>query len=206
MVMTAKGFLTKANGKVSAAAFLQEHRSWLMTGTRRLLTEPILVRLDNRELFPTPALQEIKVAVMNHMIATDILAGQSKMSEASQPDTVKACVATIYAGANPVMVTTKVKTKEGEEKLVSKPMSMGFDSYYKAEEWASRRLYDGGPDWVAKLQDNILGKVKELNRDQAFAMLVPIKHNPVMKIASSKGSKRLSGKPKVKGDKYYYPT
>lgn len=204
-MMTAKGFLTKANGKVSALAFLQEHRAWLLTGTRKLLTEPILIQLDRGELFPTPALNEIKVAVMNHMIATDILAGQSKMSEASEPDTVKACVVTICIGDNPVMVTTKVKTKEGE-KEVSKPMSMGFDSYYKAEEWACRRLQEGGPGWIAKMQDNVLGKSKELTRDQAFGRLVKIKPVPTMRVNSSKGDKRLSGKPKVKGGKYYYPT
>jgi len=197
MGMTAEGFLAKANGKVSAAAFLQEHRDWLLTGTRRLLTEPILVRLDNKEVFPTPALNEIKVAVMNHLLATNILNGR----EATSREPSKPIKAIIFNGSTPL--TVKVKDKEGE--FHDKEVSMSFDSAYKAEEWAARRLQEN-PGCHAEVREYASGKVWNMNRDQAFARLVPIKHTPTMRVSSSKGDKRLSGKPKVKGDKYYYPT
>ena len=202
-ILTAKGFLAKANAKVSATAFLAEHKAWLLTGTRRLLTEPILIKLEKGEIFPTPALQEIKQAVMSHEIATNILQGESKMSEAKETSPF---TATIYEGNKVVTTKSTVKTKDGD-KVVDKPMVMNFDSHYKAEEWAARRLTEGGSSWRAEIRENGSGKVSNLNRDKAFSRLVPIKHTPTMRVVGSKhASKTLSGKPKVKGDKYYYPT
>jgi siroheme synthase len=204
-ILTAKGFLAKANAKVSATAFLAEHKAWLLTGTRRLLTEPILIKLEKGEIFPTPALQEIKQAVMSHEIAFNILQGESKMSEAK---TTSPYTVTIYDGDKPVTTKSVTKDKDGKEKVIDKPMIMNFDMGQRAEEWAARRLTtEGGSSWRAEIRENVTGKIRVMDRDKAFSRLVSVKHTPTMRVVGSKHAPRtMSGKPKVKGDKYYYPT
>lgn len=192
--MTEKGFLNKAGGKVSAAAFLAQHREFLTTGTLASLTSPILAKLDSGEILPTPALGEIKSAVLAHMVAKDIAKGEARAERAER--TEKPYTATVYDAEGNVCTRTDA---EGEIKaLVS-----NFDDAYKAEGWCDRRLDAEGPGAYALLVHNGTGRTDRIERDESIGRLYGGRRpSPVMKQQGSGGS--LGWKMKAKGDHFHF--
>ena len=70
--MSLKGFIHKANGKISAESFLSKHREWLSNNNEvRELTTPILSKVEKGELLPTPALEEIRRVVYDCMMVRE---------------------------------------------------------------------------------------------------------------------------------------
>lgn len=193
--MTEKGFLNKANGKISAAAFLAQHREFLTSGTLASLTSPILAKLDSGEILPTPALGEIRQAVLAHMVAKDIAKGEAAMN--APPRTVKPYTATVYDAEGNVCTRT---TEEGEIKdLIS-----NFEDTVKAEGWCDRRLDQEGPGAYALIVSNVNGRTQRVDRDTSIARLYGgRKPSPVMKQQSSGGG-GLGWKMKAKGDHFHF--
>lgn len=191
--MTEKGFLHKSSGKVSAAAFLAQHREWLTTGTLASLTTPILSKLDAGEILPTPALGEIKQAVMEHMIAGEIAKGQ-KAVERGEREPSKPYVATVYDAAGNVCVKTD---DEGEVKDLVK----GFDLGQRAQDWCDRRLDEQGPGSYAVIAWQ--GTTIRVEREEAVYRLYGVhRAGPTMKRQASNGS--LGWGVKAKGDHFHF--
>lgn len=66
--MTLKGFLHRSKGKVSSIAFLSQHKEWLLSSEVKDLISPIFSTIDNGELMPTLALNNIRQVIYDHMI------------------------------------------------------------------------------------------------------------------------------------------
>ena len=143
--MSAKGFLHKAGGKISADAFLAQHRAWLETGDLALFTAPILRKLDSKEILPTPALGEIKQVVLAHHLAAEVQAAEDAMAKADAPKVQKNYVVTVYNSRGEVQTRTDPQGKV-------KDLSEGFLTGQLAEGWADRRLFEGSPDWFAVIE------------------------------------------------------
>ena len=192
--MTEKGFLNKAGGKVSAAAFLAQHREFLTTGTLASLTSPILAKLDSGEIMPTPALGEIRQAVLAHMVAKDIAKGEAAMQR--EPRTVKPYTATVYDASGNICTRTN---EEGE----IKDLIQNFDDTVKAEGWCDRRLDAEGPGAYALIVSNVNGREQRVERDDSIARLYGQRRpGPVMKQQGSSGG--LGWKMKAKGDHFHF--
>lgn len=143
--MTVKGFLSKAakQGAGSAMGFIAQHREWLEAGTLGEVTKPILVQLDARQVYPTPALEMLSAVVLGHHYAQAQVqheAAQEVSAEAAPRVSSKKWVATIYNAEG--VVQTRINAKGEDEELTK-----AFDLDQDANRWCDRRLFDGAPDW-----------------------------------------------------------
>lgn len=178
-VMTEKGFLFKATTKAanSASAFIQAHREFLTTGKLAKSTFPIIQRIDSGSLYPTPGLEEIKVAVLNHMLNREVEEAKSIIEHQDDVQTGKDYVATIFNAKGEVV--TYIDTKGEEKEMVNT-----FDDGEHAKGWCDRRLVDGAPDWhgeVLHTKITIKGQpwVFMVERLDSIARLLKSKKKPV---------------------------
>lgn len=165
--MTAKGFLHKTTTKAahSASAFLQAHRDFLTTGELASVTSPILRKVDDGILMPTPALQEIAAAVMGHIIASDIQKLDDKINNPPQAATPKSWIATVYNAAG--VIQTRINAKGEEEDLVK-----DFEMGQEADRWADRRLFEGASDWYAEVANARVNLMNRVERSDAIARIL----------------------------------
>lgn len=196
--MTPKGFLHKATTKAAnnATAFLAAHRAWLETGEPADLTSPILRKLDDKALMPTPALEEIKNAVLCHFLAQETKKAEEAMAKANEPKVQKAYEATIFdANGN---VATYVNA-EGE----TKELRQSFDLSQEAERWCDRRLFDGAPDWHGEVHSTKGLPPIHVLREDAIARILKKPKGPAV---HTKGvsTKRLGFGVKAKGDHFHF--
>lgn len=138
--MSERGFLHRANGKISALAFLTQHREFLTAGTLAHFTSPILQKLDDGELLPTPALEQIKGVVWDHYAATELLKSEKAMQRAMAPKSEKPYVSTILDAKGNVVTKINEEGKEVE-------LRQGFATDSEASGWVDRRLFEGASDW-----------------------------------------------------------
>jgi hypothetical protein len=193
--MSPKGFLHKASGKAanSASAFIATHREWLETGELALFTTPILLKVDSREMMPTPALEEIKAVVLAHHLAEEIRLAQEKMEKADEPTEgkSKSYVARIYDSKTGEVV----QEKNDKGKLVD--LKESFDDGTRAEGWTDRRLFAGAPHWFGVVESTKLFRqdgtafAATILRDDSIARILRKPKAPVMK-AQKKSGGRLS--------------
>jgi hypothetical protein len=145
--MTPKMFLHRATSKAgnSAAAFLQAHREFLTTGKLAEKTYPIIQRIDAGSLYPTPGLEEVKVAVLNHMLNQEVEEAR-KIIEAppTQTQSNKNYTATILNASG--QVCTRINAKGEVEDLIQ-----SFDDGEHATGWIDRRLFEGASTWHGEL-------------------------------------------------------
>ncbi len=194
--MTPKGFLHKTTTKAanSADAFLKAHRAWLESGELASLTSPILRKLDDGEVMPTPALEAIKSVVYGHMIASEIRKGEESIARQEQggkgPGASKPWIGTIHNADGQIAVKIN---EEGEEVL----LQQGFEKPQECERWVDRRLFEGtdgqfgvvasttliGPKTGSPISSTIM-------RQDAIARILKQKGGPVMK-SSAKSSSKL---------------
>jgi hypothetical protein len=184
-VMTAKGFLHRSSTAKSAIAFLSAHRDFLTTGELAQFTSPIVARIDEGSLMPTPGLSEVRNVVLAHMLAKETLRGEAALLRASEPSkSNKAYVATIYH-ANGEIITRKNEDINSENYGQEKELIQGFELGQRANEWADRRLFEQESDAYAeviavKLVTEHGPMVSIIKRDEAIERLFPRKVGPVM--------------------------
>lgn len=193
--MSLKGFLHKSTGKAALAAsgFIAAHREFLLTGDLAFFTTPILLKVDSREILPTPALEEIKAVVLAHHLAEEIRIQEEKMARANEPSErkTKAYVATIYDAKTGEVV----QEKNDKGKLVD--LTESFDDGTRAEGWTDRRLFDGATTWFGVVESTKLFRqdgtafAATILRDDAIGRILKTKKGPVMK-AQKKSGGRLS--------------
>jgi hypothetical protein len=192
--MTNKMFLHRANGKaaIAASAFISAHREFLQSGELQLFTTPILNRLDTQELFPTPALEELKAVVLAHHMAEEIRIATEKMAKADEPTErkTKNYVATVWNSKGEV-----VQAPDSNGKI--KDLKDSFETSTQAERWADNRLFDGATDWFCVVETTHVFKqngdpfTATILRADAIARILKRPKAPVMK-AQKKSGGRLS--------------
>jgi len=202
--MTAKGFLHKAEGKISADAFLKQHRAWLETGELAQFTSPILAKLDAQEIMPTPALETIRAVVLGHHLAVESAKFDEKFANPGKakgkPREEKQYHGTIYAENGSVATRT---TEDGEEK----DLVFSSDNAGEVHGWVDRRLFDGAPTWHGvivntKMIDKNTGDNFTTNvlRDDAIARILKRPTSAAMR-KTAKTSSKLSWGMKVTNDR-----
>jgi len=200
--MTPKGFLHKANGKIGPAAFLAQHRAWLETGELAYFTSPILLRLDDAEVLPTPALDEIKAVVLAHHLASEVAKGEAAILSAAQFQTSKNYLACIYNAKGELQTKLNDKGKEV-------PLRMAFDSGSDADGWVDRRLEESASDCFGTVESTKLFKSDgdpftiTILRQDALARLLRSKKGAVMK-SKPQSAGRLSFGVKAKQDHCHF--
>lgn len=192
-VMTPRGFLHKASGKISADAFLAQHRAWLESGELAPLTTPILRELDAKVTLPTPALEVIKMVVLNHMLAKEADKAEEAILNPAPAAKPKAWEATVYNAKGEIQSRTK---EDGEEEDLQK----GFDSSSDADRWSDRRLFDGASDWFAVVRHTTMPLETTILRDDAIARILKQPRGPAMK-SQAKSAGKLSFGVKVHNDR-----
>lgn len=203
--MTPKGFLHKATTKaaVSAASFLAQHREWLETGELAQFTSPILRKLDDRQILPTPALEEIKVVVLSHHLAQETAKAEAAMEKAAQPQVRKNYIVTVYNAKGEIQTRKNANTGEDMD------LRETFDLSSQAEGWADRRLFDGASDWFAVIEHTKMTDrdgnplATTVMRDDAIARILRAKKGPVMK-SKPQSTSKLSFGVKAKGDHFQF--
>jgi hypothetical protein len=186
--MTAKMFLHRSSGKVSADAFIQAHRAFLETGKLAEVTSPILAKLDSKAIMPTPALEEIRGVVFTHTLRAAIETDEAKMAEAqANPAKAKPWMATIYDAKGDIVTHRNEKGEEVE-------LQQGFEEAARADGWVDRRLFEGASDWygvVSHTTITIKGEPMSSTIQRADAIARIMKHakGAVMKVTSKTTSK-----------------
>lgn len=180
--MTAKTFIRKSSGSVSAEAFIQAQREWLETGELAQFTSPLLARLDAKDILPTPCLEALRGVVLGYKLAQDTRINEvSADKNGRKPKKEYPFVATIY-NADGVIQTRM--TEEGFEK----DLIQGFESPSLANNWVDNRLFSGvTPDCYGVIvHTKMIDKNTEapmqtiINREDSIARVMKTKRNPVM--------------------------
>ncbi len=177
--LTPKWFLHKTTTKAanSALAFITAHRDFLTMGELASKTSPILAKLDNKELFPTPALNQIKQAVLDHMIALEAnkfeQAIEKAQNDEAQGKKSKPFVAQILNAK--MELCTRLKDNGEIEELQKE-----FDLPQEAQRWCDRRLVEGAPDWHATIDDARTGTHEYILRNESIQRTFRKKKGPTM--------------------------
>lgn len=173
--MTPKGFLHKTTTKAanSAAAFLATYRDWLETGELAKLTSPILVKLDQGTLLPTPALNEVKAAVLAHIFESDKQKVEASIEAALEPKKTKPWIVEILNAEG--VLQTRIDSQGEEEELTK-----SFDLAQEADRWADRRLFEGASDWYAKVSHVSIPVVTYIQRSDSIARILKQPKGPAI--------------------------
>ena len=160
--MTDKGFLHRSSGRISAAAFLTAHREYLTTGSLADFTSPILDRLDTGNIVPTLALNELRAAVLEHLLS------QHAKAIVKESTPTKPYTASIFDGKGNII------TDNG------KMLVKTFNQSTEAEYWCDRRLYDGAQSWYGTIC-HVSGKTLQVDRLDSIARILKNSRGPVMR-------------------------
>jgi hypothetical protein len=184
--MSPKGFLNRANAAKSAIGFIQAHREYMLSGELAPVLAPILAKVDAKELMPTPALNEVATATMNHIIALSLkeIAEAASGEKPTRQGTSKNWTATIYDSTG--KVCTRINTKGEEEDLIK-----GYDLSEDGRRWIDRRLFDGASDWYGELVHSHSSCKETVFRQDAVARMLAKKRGPSVHV-SARSTGKLS--------------
>lgn len=183
--MGPRGLLQKANSaKIGAKAFIDAHREYLTTGELAYVTGPIVAKIDAGELYPTPGMQELKVAVMSHIMLIDAMKAEEKEQEAKAGKPGKT--------SKPFMACVR----DGSGAMLSmpdgKPMKATFDLPQRASGWIDRRLFESSPDCYGEVTHlkahNPATATDTILRDDSIARILKTPMGPVCKGTKSSGT------------------
>lgn len=148
--MTEKMFLHRSGTRAanSASAFISANRDFLLTGKLAQVTHPIIERIDSGSLMPTPGLQEIRNAVLNHMLNQEVEAAKKALEIQEEQGSTT-------GGSNPYTATildvngnvcTKINDKGEEVRLIK-----SFNDGEHGRNWCDLRLFEGASDWHGEI-------------------------------------------------------
>lgn len=196
--MTPKWFLSKVSTKAAnnATAFIAAHRAWLETGELASLASPILRKLDEKEVLPTPALDAIFQVAFDHVQEAEKNKGEAALARANEPKVQKAYVAAIYDAKGNIVTYIN---DDGEEK----EMIQSFDMSQDGERWCDRRLFDGAPDWHGEVVSTKGLPPIHVLREDSIARILKKPKGPAV---HTKGvsTKSLGFGVKAKGDHFHF--
>jgi hypothetical protein len=172
--MTPRGLLHKANSpRISALAFFQAHREYLLNSEVSYATAPIVKKLESGELLPTPALTTLKKAILDHILLYESQAHTvtNKHKREEKPFT-----ATIRRGTGEVALD-----EDGQ------PIRRGFDLHQRAIDWIDRRLFEASPDCFGEVHSNRCTNPEHatdiIRRDESIARLLKEPRMAVHKVS-----------------------
>lgn len=192
--MTVKGFLHKASGKISAKAFLDQHRAWLETGDLAEVTSPILAMYDEEQLLPTPCLDLLKEAVLTHHLRVETDKAEKRLAQAQDPSShpSKPWIARVFDSKGNLVETTNTK---GEMVILEQTFALASD----ADRWTDRRLFEGAPDWFGVVQHTSIMRADGepittvIIREDAIARILKRPKGAVQKKTGSRDNKLSFG-------------
>ena len=168
--MSAKGFLAKTNTRaaISASAFLAQYREWLTTGELAYLADPILAKVDCKELMPTPAVKLLAHATMCHIVECDRAKTEAileKVQSGQEERAPKAWLGTVLdLHGN---ICTRINAKGEEEELVKE-----FDNASACERWVDRRLFDEASTSYGTIEHTSLNVYSRVERADSIARIL----------------------------------
>lgn len=188
--VTIKSFLFKSQTKAarSAEAFIAAYREFLVSGELAEIAGPILVKLDSAELLPTPALEEIRSAVLAHHLANEVRKGEERLAVQSEAVSESPKVSN-RAVKLPKNYTVDIVNSAGD--VIG---SYECNSCLEAERVADRKLFSSPSDCHAVVvQNHMLDKkgnplAQAILREKSIGRILKKGRGPVMK-----GQPRSSG-------------
>ena len=191
--MRPRGLLQKANSaKVGALAFIKAYREYLTTGELAYVTGPIVSKIDSGELYPTPGMEAIKIAVMAHIMLCDAIVAKDKLEKSNSPKTSKSFEACIRNGSGVMLYKDNGNL-----------MRQTFDLPQRASEWVDRRLFEQSPDCYGEVihlkAHNPANAIDIILRDDSIARILKTPLGPVCK--GNKSSDTLKFGVKIKPSK-----
>jgi hypothetical protein len=176
--MTPKGFLHKTTTKAanSAGAFLAQYREYLTTGELAPVMAPIIRKLDDQELLPTPALKLVQAAVMGHIIASDLAKTEEAIERASEPKATKTWTCRILDAKGELVHVNGARLEDGSYEQL--PLEQSFEHAQRADGWVDRRLFEGAPDWYGEVDG--LGTHVHVERADSIARILKQPKGPAI--------------------------
>ena len=181
--MTSKGFLFKSTTKAanSALGFIASHRHWLETGEACEAASPILRLIDEGTLMPTPGLEQLRCAVLSHMLLASANKAEAAIEEAQQESSApqKQWHARILDEAGNLVVLTQMVGEGLERVEEEKELEQSFDHAARASGWCDRRLEQGMPSWHGEITHTPTGRVEIIMRADSLARILRQKKGAV---------------------------
>lgn len=175
--MSPKMFLHRASQAKSAIAFIGQYREWMVSGELASVVNPILAKIDTKELFPTPGLREIQNAVLAHHLASQVRQAEEKITKrevvANVPSNDKNYIARVFDAAGNEMDADDVK----------------FDT--DGIRWCDRRLIKMEPGAYGEVSHLIMTDrdgnplTITVHRDESMGRLLKEKKGPVVRRTGS---------------------
>lgn len=205
--ITPKMFLHRSQQKAanSATAFIGQYRTWLETGELAVKTSPILSKIDAGEVLPTPGLDEIRKAVLSHLLIIEARELEEKMSsqELKERSSSKLWNARILNGKGELMMRPKENRDGSGFSGDYEDLDKNFEKASQADGWVDRQLFDGASDWYGEISHQTLGLATRIERGDSLARILKPNKQPFGKKMSPSTSS-LSFKPVVKSHKVHF--
>lgn len=185
--MSVKNFLDKSfKAMFSAAAFLSEHKNWLLNGEVSTYTKDILTKLENGEITPVIALNEINKSLMHLQLKSP---AKTKTTVSTKKKfSNKNYVVCIFDKDNNIL-----SNDEGEDLI------KGFDHSLRAHDWAYRNLCDAPNESYAVVSNTIGGVSMNVSQRMAYSQMFKPKTSPFSR-KKFPSSSSLGFNAKVKND------
>lgn len=193
--ITPKMFILRASQTKNAVGFIQQYRQWLEHGELASIVSPILRKIDEKALFPTPGLVEIQNAVLTHHLAFEAqkqeILQAKRIVQANTPRPNKNYYAMVF-------------DSKGQE-LNYEPQTFKHD--VEGIRWCDRKLVAEGPGCygevvnlaISDASGNLLTLI--IHRDDSMARLMKVKKGPVVQRKSTGMSKPLGWQMRCKQDR-----
>ena len=162
-VMTEKGFVFKCGTKAahSASAFISTHREFLMSASLKNVSEPILSKMDAGDIMPELALEQLRQAVFNHMLAEQAHQIESNFGKTREYTTSKKHTATLYDKDNNIL--TFIDSKGQTQDLVK-----SFNLPQEAERWVDLRLVEQAAGAYAVIKHSNTNQETVVRRESSY--------------------------------------
>jgi hypothetical protein len=198
--MTIKRFIHAAStSKVSPITLIAANQEFLSSDELSDITGPILARIQNGDVLPTPGMNELCQALFAYSLVQKVKQAEKDLEKESNPGkgraTTKAYSATVYNEKHEVC-------QRINEKGNAVNITANFDLSSEADSWADRRLIEGASDWYAVIVSNTMtGKdglplSLTITRDDAFARIYKQGRSAVCKGPAKSSSLKWVGKAK----------
>ena len=195
MTMTIQSFISKMSGRISAEAFLKQHREYMLNSELNNVLAPIVEKIDNNELSPKTGLVDIQQAAFAYFMEQKTKSAVNSITKSTKPSSQKMYTAAIYNEDG--SFATYIDNNGDEKDLI-----FNTDNSLQAESWCHRKLFDAAPNCYGKVVNKVTGFVNEVSRDSAIAAI--LRTGPIGAYKKTGTSGNLTSKMKAKGDHFHF--
>lgn len=194
MAMTIQGFISKMSGRISAEAFLKEHREYMLNGELSCVLTDLVEKIDNNQVSPKTGLVEIQQAAFSYFMEQKAKSAVKSITKSTKPSNKKMYSAAIYTEDGGI--ATYLDNDGNEKELI-----FNTDNPLQGEGWCHRKLFDL-PNCYGRMVNTKTGYTVEISRDSAIAAI--LKTGPIGAYKKVGSSGTLTGKMKAKGDHFHF--